>query len=462
MSLTMRLALLSGARKDVLQKAPGDVGKLAAMGGVLLSTAAVAAGSAFFALYSQLRLPLAVALAVGLAWGVIVFNLDRMLVVTMTRSNGKLINLAMAIPRLALALVIGTVISVPMELQIFNREITSELHVMRAEAIQQNQKKSDEAFAKIQELEQEEEKLRGVVAGRSAPTVADDGDVKAAKSKADETEKAYRTANQAAQCEFDGTCGTGKVGDGPQYREKRRVADEAKATWDKARQELKDVEDRVAKRLQDGSATDKEAAQRRLPEVEQSLSDLRQERDRLGKAGREAADQDTGLLARLEALDRITEGRASGALAQRAIFLLFLSIELLPVIVKLLSLFGRETLYDRLARRKDEGTDTDDEVWANRDRDLAKLQAQQEFDLQQQRIVVQQDAHEQTLRAVADRKLKIAMKAIDVWGELAQLKSDAELQQWYRTHVDTRDRYDDVTRPIRLPHPNNGVKPMNP
>ncbi|GGP44814.1 DUF4407 domain-containing protein [Saccharothrix coeruleofusca] len=456
MSFAVWLAKLSGARGEILRKAPGDVNKHAAMGGVLLSTAAVAAVSAFFALHSVLRLPVVAAAVAGVAWGVVIFNLDRMLVITMTRGNGWLLNLLAAIPRVGLAVVIGSIISMPLVLKIFEPEINSELVAMQAETTQRNQEDYDKAYARITELEAEESELLAILSGRSSATVADDPDVKAAKSALDKAEEAYQAANQLAQCEFDGTCGTGVPGDGESYRQKKRAADDARNARDKAQSALDEVTEKVAKRLREGAATDTGNAQKRLPEVQADLQRLRQDREGLERRGTVATAADTGLLARLEALDRLTEGRRSGAQAHYALFLLFLCVELLPVVVKLLSSFGPETLYDRMAKRADDASDADDKLWADRDRDLEADRADQKLAMERQKLDAQTQAHAKTTQLVADKQLGMAMKAIDVWADLARLRTDEELDRWYREHAGGDQRTMPIPR-VHLPHTGNGA-----
>ncbi|SER23192.1 protein of unknown function [Lentzea xinjiangensis] len=460
MSVMRWLARLSGARADILQKAPGDLGKHAAMGGVLLSTAAVGALSAYFAMTSQLELPIAVAVAVAIGWGLVVFNLDRMLVVTMTRNNSKWLNFFVALPRVALAVVIGTVISVPLVLKIFEPEIRNELVVMQVESVQRNQARTEEALKKIKELEDEERGLLEVLSGRAVTTAAEDPDVKAAQVVRDNAEKTYTEAARLAQCEYDGSCGTRKEGDGEAYRQKKAVADEAKAKLDKAVKDLDETTARVNKRIADGASTATDAASRRLPGVQGELAVLREQAENLTDQGFKAAAGDTGLLARLEALDRITANRDSGGKADFMLFLLFLSIELLPVIVKLLSLFGKESLYDSLARRADEGADVDDEAWADRDRDIALLQAKYRFDEEQQRLAGQAAMRAQTSRAVADEQLKIAMNAIKVWSDLAKLRADEELDDWYKANVGHQGPVSTghgIGRPRHAAHPNGAT-----
>src|SRR3712207_3957071 len=118
MSSLNLLARLAGAQLDVLRRARTDRVKYTAMGGVLLTTAVVAGVSATFALNTAVGLPITVAAVAGVLWGVVIFNLDRMLIVSITRQSGWLRNLLTAVPRLLLAIVIGSIISVPLVLRI--------------------------------------------------------------------------------------------------------------------------------------------------------------------------------------------------------------------------------------------------------------------------------------------------------------------------------------------------------
>src|ERR1700712_4749398 len=106
-----RLAALAGARLDVLQVAPGSRAKYVALGGVLLSTGGLAVLSAAFAVHMALGAPWPIAVAVGLGWGLVIVNLDRMLLVGMPHGSSIWRTAAMAVPRIALAVLLGTVIS---------------------------------------------------------------------------------------------------------------------------------------------------------------------------------------------------------------------------------------------------------------------------------------------------------------------------------------------------------------
>jgi hypothetical protein len=188
MSLRLQLAKLAGARPDILKKAPGDITKHATMGGVLLSTSVVAGVSAFFALNSVLSLSWPVCLAAGAGWAVVILNLDRMLVVSMSGAG-----------------------STPLVLRIFEPEINAELTTMKAEAIQHSKQVLDKTYADIQQLRAEEKTLQDTISGRSPQATSEDPDVKAAQASYDKANGAYLEAEKTAQCELDGTCGTGRA-----------------------------------------------------------------------------------------------------------------------------------------------------------------------------------------------------------------------------------------------------------
>src|SRR4051794_41206543 len=89
-----QLLTVSGANRAVLRDAPKERTKQVAMGAVLLSTAAIATVSAAYALHLALHFAWPFAVAGGMAWGLVILNLDRWLVVSTPRLKTKLGTLA--------------------------------------------------------------------------------------------------------------------------------------------------------------------------------------------------------------------------------------------------------------------------------------------------------------------------------------------------------------------------------
>src|SRR5829696_1655021 len=133
------LASLAGVRSDILELAPGARSRFVALGGVLLSTGALAVLSMSFAVAMALGLWWPLAFVVGLGWGFVVVNLDRMLLVGMAHDSSLRRNLILAVPRVGLALVLGVVIATPLTLQVFSQEIDTEIVTMQAEAADEYQ-----------------------------------------------------------------------------------------------------------------------------------------------------------------------------------------------------------------------------------------------------------------------------------------------------------------------------------
>src|SRR4029450_13407798 len=71
------------------------------------------------------------AITFGILWGILIFNLDRSIVMSLHKSRGGFgaffRQIVTGSPRLLLALLIASVITVPLELKIFEREIIDQL-----------------------------------------------------------------------------------------------------------------------------------------------------------------------------------------------------------------------------------------------------------------------------------------------------------------------------------------------
>lgn len=117
----------SGAHQALLKQFPSEHSKYWGLGGVILATFVLAALSAGYAIYSVFG-NWVWTIVFALIWGLIIFNFDRFLVSTMRKygvSPRK--QLSMAVPRMALAILIGFTIARPLELKIFEKEINTKV-----------------------------------------------------------------------------------------------------------------------------------------------------------------------------------------------------------------------------------------------------------------------------------------------------------------------------------------------
>jgi hypothetical protein len=122
----------SGVHQPTLEKHPTEHNKYVGIGATIFFTGLFAALSGGYAMYFVFKGDTAAvlfAIFFGLLWGLAIFNMDRYIVssINKTSSSGK--QIAQATPRILLAIMIGMVISRPLELKIFDKEIRERLKV---------------------------------------------------------------------------------------------------------------------------------------------------------------------------------------------------------------------------------------------------------------------------------------------------------------------------------------------
>lgn len=116
----------AGANIEVLKKCPTDHAKYFGVGGTIVFTALMASFAGGYAFYTAFKSTLP-SLFFGAFWGLLIFNLDRYIVSTIGKGDGTqkitLEEWKIAAPRLLMAVLLGFVISTPLELKIFETEI---------------------------------------------------------------------------------------------------------------------------------------------------------------------------------------------------------------------------------------------------------------------------------------------------------------------------------------------------
>ena len=117
--------LCSGVNRKILRQCPTEYAKYAGMGGTIFFTACMAALSGGYAISTVFDSTI-IAVFFGIFWGMLIFNLDRLIVNTMY-SDGKVTiswqELVSGLPRIIMAIFLGIVISTPLELKIFEDAI---------------------------------------------------------------------------------------------------------------------------------------------------------------------------------------------------------------------------------------------------------------------------------------------------------------------------------------------------
>ena len=120
----------SGAHIDTLKKYPLEHNKYVGIGATIFFTALFASLSGGYAMYfvfSGSDLAVIFAILFGLIWGTAIFNMDRYIVSSINKEGSTNQQILQASPRILLAIMIGIVISRPLELKIFDKEIRNKL-----------------------------------------------------------------------------------------------------------------------------------------------------------------------------------------------------------------------------------------------------------------------------------------------------------------------------------------------
>lgn len=299
----------SGANLDVLKQVPTEKSKYFGIGGTIVFTAIMASfagGYAFFTAFKSLEL----AIPFGIFWGCLIFNLDRYIVASFGTGDGKKTiskqEVMEALPRLVMAIILGFVISTPLELKLFEDEIILEITSEKNSIIQKRKDQLNSEFTEISVFEKKIQNLQDQI-----------------DKKREAKDKYY----DEYICERDGTCGTGKIGRGPEYMEK-------KARYEASLSDFTKIEKNNSTIISD---------------INIKLNALLSEKKLREKEFIKAADENIGLLARLDALSSITSKSPTLLFSKWLITFLFIFIEIAPILFKMMTERGPyDDIIDRI------------------------------------------------------------------------------------------------------------------
>jgi Domain of unknown function (DUF4407) len=294
--------LCSGADITTLKKCPSEKSKYAGIGATVFFTglfAALAGGYALYTVFDNIW----IAMACGLMWGLLIFNLDRFIVSSMRKEGKFSKELLMATPRILLAILISIVIAKPLELKIFEKEINAELIVM-----DQQQRARQEAEVKVRFASTQDSLKSEIIMLKQEM-----------QSKTVQRDDLLRIAREEA----DGTGGSKKKNLGPIYKIKQANAEAAEKELGQLKIDHKNRIASLEKRVYKNDST------------------LTAEIATIEKA------KVNGPAARIEAMSRLTHQNNAMWWAEWFIILLFIALETAPVFVKLISGKGP---YDNLLK----------------------------------------------------------------------------------------------------------------
>ncbi|MCE2779138.1 MAG: DUF4407 domain-containing protein [Algoriphagus sp.] len=302
--LTRFFWFCSGANFSILQKTPTESNKYLGIGATVFFTGVFAALAGFYALYTVFQ-SWGIALIFALLWGAMIFNLDRFIVSSMHKNEQGWSEWKLALPRLVLALLLAVVISKPLELKLFEREINRKLDEQKIAFIKQSKDSLAKGFPEIQALETEKEALKGEVS-----------QARAYRDKLQQEYDAERFGEKTAST-------SGVVGLGTNAKKKEQQLDAAQ-------DDLKALSIRNEAGIQELDVQIQAFRAKRQLEFEKQVPGI---------------DGFDGFAARMDGLAKLTAESKSMATAELFLVLLFVAIETAPIFVKLISSRGP---YDEL------------------------------------------------------------------------------------------------------------------
>jgi hypothetical protein len=305
-----------------------DKKKYVSIGTTVLFTGLFAVGSGGFAFYTVFK-AVELSVGLGLVWGAVITNVDRLMLLGIAtevndepttnnntnlnpthsskKSNTKILK---AIPRIVMAAGLGLVLSVPFTLQVFQKEIANEISIENAQKFKESQAKNDELFnSKLKPLKEEVESIQSQI------------------SKISQDEQ---VAAQRVEDEQDGKGGSGLKGCETSCNQK-------KERQNNLREKLKELK------------SEGKIAIIKLKEVEKEKNNELEK----NKQAQKDADSLGRQLGALHKLGEKNDAHGSSIKhAEHGLHLLFILIETMPVIMKLMS---GEGVYERALKQKKSG-----------------------------------------------------------------------------------------------------------
>ncbi|MCE3259943.1 MAG: hypothetical protein K0S12_1584 [Bacteroidetes bacterium] len=294
----------SGASLPLLKRCPTEVNKYFGIGASVLFTSIFAALSAGYALSVVFDSTWA-AIAFALLWGAMIFNLDRFIVSSMRKGRAPVKDSLIALPRIVFAIIIALVVSKPLELKIFEKELNRKLDEKRTAEALGAKASIHRSFPEINELEQ---KIR----------IAKN-EIQAKESFRDKLQQEYDAERFGKKT----PASTGIAGIGNNARKKEIQLDEAQ----------KDLDQTSIRNLT------------KINLYEQQLGQLFALKQLEFSKQKPAIDRYDGLAARIEALSVLTTESSAINLVNIFLVLLFILIETTPILIKLMAQRGP---YDEL------------------------------------------------------------------------------------------------------------------
>ena len=335
---------MSGVEEELLDKAPSDRPHYTRLGGVVVGTATIAAFSMWVALSSVFGMTAAWAVLPALGWGFFIGNLDAWLISSLHGTAWRR-RAWVVLPRVALAFVFGVLIAEPLVLRAFETAIEKKITTDRQTELLSFQTTLRRCNPTDGQLVTDQScATSSLVVTVDSPQAlqAQLDELKAQRTRSGKelakNDLSQRQLDRLARNECNGTDGagfSGRSGVGPNCVKNRGDADAFRSS--SQRSSLVETVARLDRRIRTTRAN--------LAVATNSYSTALAAAIEAKVAERRADLPRIGLLERLAALSELVDDNRYLAMAEWFLRLLFITIDCLPLIVRVM---GGSTSYDRI------------------------------------------------------------------------------------------------------------------
>jgi hypothetical protein len=374
--------ICAGVNREVLRQCKTEYAKYFGIGGTILFTALMAMISGGYALYFVFE-SVPKAIAFGIFWGLLIFNLDRFIVNTMY-SDGKVTiswrEFYSGLPRIIMAIFLGIVISTPLEMKIFEDRIDSQLVKDNIERTNLSRAKIDEGNKPLVDRRNQLEQQQAEIQERLAK------------------------ANEELKKEGEGSALSGKAGHGQIYKDKE--------------QNMKAIEKELS--IWNSSHRD---------ELEDLQKQIKINRDK-GNDDIAEGNHENGFCVRYEAFSNVKNENFALSVVSLVIMLLFIIIETAPTFFKMMIASGP---YDDLLRAEMHQARVLSDKRISDLNDDVNTEIQISIKKNKERLEAELLANKKVMEQIASAQADLLQKAIEAWRKEELTKINANPSAYIKT-----------------------------
>ncbi len=404
------LWICAGANRKILRQCPTDYAKYAGTGGTILFTAIMAAISGGYAIsFVFMDAPMYVPIGFGLVWGLMIFNLDRYMVNTMYSDGKHTISKSEflgGLPRIVLAIFLGIVISTPIEIRIFQDKIKSQLIIDQGKVGDDVRKAHDLLYQQRKDIEDQ------IATRNNQLTDLRAGRLDGVSGRIAEKEKELNKAEIRLYNETNGDGVTKKKGYGPAAKQLENQVNRLKEELSNLR--LEENQNNVDNKTYIEQKTI--SVQQEIDEYNRRLTEVYKKIAEIEKEGREGQKALTGFCAQINALNEIASfsENMSLFLARLFISLLFIAIEVIPTLFKMMVASGP---YDDSLRAEMHRIRVLSEKRISDLNDIVNTEVQISTMKNKERLEAELLANKEIMERIAKVQAELLQTAIDKWRE---------------------------------------------